>query len=745
MKSQRCESTGTDESGAAALLVGLTGSQRHAVCVDAAPLCILAGPGSGKTRVLTRRIAWRVAHRSADASHVLALTFTRKAAGELRRRLGELGVRDQVAAGTFHSVAYAQLRQRWADRGEVPPTLLERKAALLARLGGAGGPTGARLLGDVAGEIEWAKARLLSPADYPAAAADAGRRPALPTPEVARLFAAYEAEKSARRLVDFDDLLSHCATAIESDAAFAAAQRWRFRHIFVDEYQDVNPSQQRLLAAWLGGRCDLCVVGDPSQAIYGWNGADPGALLHMTRSYAAASVVRLDDNWRSSPQVLAVASAVLTFGRTSTGQGGAGQGGAGQGGLGSRGRGGPTGMRANRPDGPVPTVTAYESDRAEALGIARGLRTAHRPRSPWCHMAVLVRTNTQLALVEEALQAAGIPHRVRGGQAFLSHPVVKDVLQALAGSPNRAFSAVAADLAAAARRAGAPSLSPASGNGGIRPGDLPASSAEEEAGDTSAVLDTVVRLAAEYASLDPGASVEGFQAWLAVTVGSERGEGERDAVELATFHRAKGLEWPVVFVAGLEQGLVPIGQATTPASQAEEQRLLYVALTRAEVELHCSWAKARTFGTRTVRRGPSPYLEAIGSACAALEGRAVPGSGAHLPGRGGTCVAKLLAPARSRLREASAPGPGERPATALSRAADPEVIEALRSWRSATARASGVPAYVILHDSTLASVALAMPASTDELLSLPGLGPVKGARYGPALLDVLAGHRRASA
>lgn len=686
MKSQPSDSV------PAGLLDGLTEAQRRAVCTEAAPLCILAGPGSGKTRVLTRRIAWRIANQTADAPHVLALTFTRKAAGELRHRLAGLGVRDQVAAGTFHSVAYAQLRRRWADQAQSPPALLDRKVSLLGRL--LGTPTRsqvtAKLLGDLAGEIEWARARLVAPSDYPAAAADAGRRPTMPTPEVATLYAAYEAEKAKRGLVDFDDLLAECAAAIESDPSFAAAQRWQYRHLFVDEYQDVNPSQERLLRAWLGERTDLCVVGDSSQAIYGWNGANPAALANISRRHPETTVVSLDDNWRSSPQIVAVASAVLAHGRGT--------------------RPGSV-LRAHRPDGPIPTVVAYESDRAEAAGIARALRLARAPGSPWAHMAVLVRTNAQLAIIEEALAASGIPHRVRGGRAFLAQPVVRTALDELRAGPGQPFERVLTDLQVTVRAM-------------VEPG----SGAEEP----RAILASLLRLGREYHALDAGGSLAGFEAWLAVTL-AEGAEQGRDAVELASFHRAKGLEWPRVFVAGLEQGLVPISQASTPAAQAEEKRLLYVALTRAELELHCSWAKVRTFGSRSVRRSPSPYLESIDLCCMSLSGRPVPAPP----------VADLLQPGRRHLGRDDAPG--ERPSVSIARAAGAEVLEALRSWRLATARASGVPAYVILHDSTLAAVAAAMPSTVEELMGLPGLGPVKGSRYGAALLDVVANHRLESA
>jgi DNA helicase-2/ATP-dependent DNA helicase PcrA len=258
-----------------------------------------------------------------------------------------------------------------------------------------------------------------------------------------------------------------------------------------------------------------------------------------------------------------------------------------------------------------------------------------------------------------------------------------------------------------------------------------------EVADRRSHLEGLVRLGHEYEAVDQAASAEGFSAWLAATVRSEGADAGDDAVELTTFHRAKGLEWPVVFLAGLERGLVPIGHAATPAAEAEERRLLYVALTRAERELHCSWAERRTFGTRTAARTRSPYLEAVDLARRAL---------AQAPE--GMDPLRLIQAERSRLSRQQAAG-GRRtrartPGAAMVEAADPAMIAALRAWRSSAARLSGVPAYVICHDTTLAAVASALPASHNELLALPGLGPVKAARYGEALLDLVSQHRRSA-
>ncbi|HEX4539587.1 MAG TPA: UvrD-helicase domain-containing protein [Acidimicrobiales bacterium] len=700
--------------GDTALLQDLNDGQRRAVTSDAAPLCVLAGAGSGKTRVLTRRVAWRIEQDTADARHVLALTFTRKAAGELRSRLRALGVRQQVTAGTFHGIAYGQLRQRWADLGTRPPALLDRKVRLLARLaarrdGGrsAAGPAKAgSSLADLAAEIEWAKARMVPPDGYPEALVAAGRRPPVPAHEMAAIYSSYEQEKVRQGLVDFDDLLVACINDLEQDPGFAAAQRWRFRHLFVDEFQDVNPAQFRLLQGWMGDRLDLCVVGDPNQAIYSWNGADPSLLGRFSHRYPTAGVVRLDHNYRSSPQVLTVAAAVLAQGRTA-----------------------PTDMlRATQADGPVPTVTASDTDVSEARMIASRLRKARRPGMPWAHLAVLTRTNAQLVLLEEALRSARVPYRVSGGEAFLDRSEVKDALGELRRAPaGMPFAARLADLEGrVADLDRAVGEEAAAGPGG-----------GHEVADRRSHLEGLVRLGHEYEAVDQAASAEGFSAWLAATVRSEGADAGADAVELTTFHRAKGLEWPVVFLAGLERGLVPIGHAATPAAEAEERRLLYVALTRAERELHCSWAERRTFGTRTAARTRSPYLEAVDLARRAL---------AQAPE--GMDPLRLIQAERSRLsRQQAAGGRRTRPRTpgaAMVEAADPAMIAALRAWRSSAARLSGVPAYVICHDTTLAAVASALPASHNELLALPGLGPVKAARYGEALLDLVSQHRRSA-
>lgn len=670
------------------LLDGLDDAQREAVTTPAAPLAILAGAGAGKTRVLTRRIAWQSRHARIDPAHVLAVTFTRKAAGELGDRLGKLGVR-RVTAGTFHAIALAQLRRRCEDRDTTMPRLLDRKARLLVPMLPGRGAERAVLASEVAAEIEWAKARLITAEGYEAAARAARRDPPRPFAEIAVLYERYERERRRRGVLDFDDVIWWCADALETDSDFQATQRWRFRYLFVDEFQDANPAQFRLLRGWLGDRRDLCVVGDCDQAIYGFAGADPAYLTQFTDLFSDASVVRLGTNYRSTPQVVSAAAAVLAD------------------------DGAPTAIRSRQPDGPLAEVRSYMSDETEAEGVAKELRTAHSPGRPWSSIAVLYRTNAQSALLEEALHREGVPFRVRGWGRFLDRPLVQVALDTLRrrtrelpGVPFAGHLEALSDDAA-----GAP----------------------EERREH---VDAVARLGEEYLAADGGAgSLDGFLEYLNTTLrsGDDSGTSSGNAVELLTFHRAKGLEFHTVFVVGVEKGLVPISHAETSSELAEERRLLYVALTRAERSLHLSWAKKRTVGTRTYGRSPSPWLAPIETTIAAA--RAAEGVDSVERGRARLAAAREHV---SRVQQRSSAAAGT-----ASRAPRSELLNALLEWRRNLARASGVPAYVIFRNTTLEAVAAKRPRSRSDLLAIPGIGPVKVERHGQALLELVGRHASA--
>jgi len=662
-----------------ALLRGLNTAQLEAVTSEASPLRILAGAGSGKTRVLTHRIAYRSLHDTLQSERVLAVTFTRKAAGELRTRLNRLGLRDGVHAGTFHSIAYAQLRQRWEERGITPPELLDRKVGFVARLVGGRSANNDRTLPlDVVSELEWAAARRVTPETYEAEATRAHRRPPLPLGRVATIFERYVAEKRRRRLVDFDDLLRLAARDLEADPVYAAARHWRFRHLFVDEFQDVNPLQFHLLSSWLGPESDLCVVGDPNQAIYAWNGADARYLSSFSRYFPGGADVTLEDNYRSTPQVLAVANAVLSSGTNV-----------------------PIRLRPHRPDGAVPSVRALEDETAEARAVARAARDRHHPGSPWSSQAVLVRTNAQAAVMAEAFMAADIPHQIRGAGNLLDTPEVRSALQAMRRAPSldTAVADLDADVSRATDRAG--------GTDAESPGLTD---------ERIANLAELVRLGREYLALDPGGGPGSFAAWLTSTLRSDDRAGI-DAVQIVTFHAAKGLEWPVVHLAGLEEGFVPISHAQDDDEIDEERRLLYVALTRARDELSCTWARTRAFGSRSLRRSPSPWLEVIG--------RTV---GAKAPELSRAENSRRVRDARSKLPSSSRPTDGP----------DRELFESLRAWRRKEAAAADVPAFVIFNDATLAAVAEHRPTTMTRLLDVPGIGPVKAERFGRELLRLVS-------
>jgi DNA helicase-2/ATP-dependent DNA helicase PcrA len=668
------------------LLRGLDPSQREAVTSAAAPLAILAGPGSGKTRVLTRRIAWQARQEQVDPRHVLAVTFTRKAAGELRTRLQRLGVQHAVTAGTFHGIALAQLRRRADDHHRAMPAVLERKVRLLAPMLRLPGREAGLVAAELASEIEWAKARLVRPDAYEHAVAVAGRTPPRPPAQVAEVYREYERQKRRRGLLDFDDLILDCARAFEDDTEFAAVQRWRFRYLFVDEFQDASPAQFRLLTAWLGDGSDLCVVGDADQAIYGFAGADASYLgrfvMHFPSSrHPKVGVVELEHNYRSSPQVVAAAHAV----------------------LGAPAR--RTAPRAKRPEGPAPTVITYDTDRDEAAGVARALRSAHAANVSWSRLAVLYRVNAQSALFEEALARARVPFRVRGATRFLERPEVKVTLDALREAartaPGRSLVEHLADLADADGRH-------------IR--------SEEE----QEHVDALLGLGHEYLDAEGGGgSLDGFLAFLAATLrGDDADPAGSDAVELLTFHRAKGLEFDTVFVTGLERGLVPISHAKTPEALGEEQRLLYVALSRAERGLHVSWAKQRTIGLHEAARRPSPWLARLERT---IERTRLAETGAGVDPR------ERIAATRARLNTRNGS------ARAVPEAAEP-LFTALVDWRRRLSRAAGTPAYVVFSNATLAAIAVARPRTRGSLLAVPGVGPVKAERYGEAVLALVAEH-----
>lgn len=532
------------------LLADLDPEQRRAVTAESNLVAVIAGAGSGKTRVLTRRVAYRVATEDAEAQHTVVLTFTREAAGELRRRLPALGLTSRIAAGTFHSIALDLLRQRWSDRDERPRSVSNDRKRILSELFGGDG------VEQLDQEIGWATARGVTAARYDAELTRADRRPTVSTTRVAEALEAYAGEKRRRGIVDLDDLIGLTNDALHRDAEFAAAVRWRYRHVLVDEAQDLNPLQHRFVDLLRTGRDDLFLVGDPAQSIYGFNGSDPAILHDVGDHFRGVDVIRLPSNHRSTPQVVAAGAHVLSTSRQ------------------------PTELRSPRPDGPVPTVTSFEDEHAEAAGVATAI--AHADPGLIRRTAVLARTHAVLAPMRRTLERAGVPIRAAGTGPTSVAPLLAEAYRRRSATELRTW---VNDLDESLH-----DERPSSGGeGGDRVAD-----------PRRLVVDAVFDFLRDHPTEDGGE----LRSWIE---GTDPLGAKLPGVELLTFHAAKGREWHSVFVIGCETSLVPHRSATTNAARSEEARLLYVALTRATDRLAVSWAERRG----GYQRKPTPLLDGI--------------------------------------------------------------------------------------------------------------------------------------
>jgi DNA helicase-2/ATP-dependent DNA helicase PcrA len=657
-------------------------AQREAVTITAGPLCILAGAGSGKTRVISRRVAYALATGVVRARDVLVVTFTDKAATEMRARLAALE-QPGVTAATFHAAALRQLRHFWPRvRGTEPPRIVESKVPVIAPLA-RNLPGGYRYLAvrDLAGEIEWAKARRIPPARYEADAVAAARAGPLPADLMAGLYRRYETALERAGLIDFEDMLARTIELIETDDGVATEVRDRYRWFSVDEYQDTNPLQEALLQAWLGGREDLAVVGDEDQTIYTFTGASSDYLTRFRERHPSARQVVLETNYRSTPAVLELANRVLAAGRVAPDEREPGDE--------TR---PPKRLVATLADGPRPSITGFASDEAELAAIVGAMRALARAGTPHGSMAVLVRTNAQLPPIESALGAAGIGFHVRG-EGFFARPEVRRAMALV-----RSLARTAGDEPLVGR------LATAFEQGlGVRPDVEPDGEAETE---RHAAVSTLLALAEELLRADATANAATFLAELERRSSIEAG-GVATGVELLTYHRAKGLEWDAVFLPAIEEGTLPIRQATSPRELAEERRLLYVGITRARRHLWLSWATRRTGATgREARRSRSRFLDGL---VPPTQRRALADMG----------------------RDAGSPPP--RPG-----AADRSPLSnALRAWRTARAKADAIAPFIVFHDTTIEAIAERRPRSIAELRRVPGIGPVKIDRYGEEIIGVV--------
>ena len=689
-----------------ALLERLDPEQRAVATSLSGPLAVIAGAGTGKTRAITHRIAYGVATGRYAPTAVLAVTFTTRAAGELRGRLQQLGVRG-VQARTFHSAALRQAQYFWprAHGGELPAVLDNRMSLVAESAHRLRISVDTARLRDLVSEISWAKVSNTSAEDYPRIAAAGQRRIASIDPEtIARVFAGYETLKRDRGRIDFEDILL-CAAGLLADHADIRAEVQRtYRHLVVDEYQDVSPLQQALLDLWAGERSDLCVVGDPAQTIHSFAGARADYLTGFARRHPKATVVRLVRDYRSTPQVVRSANAVMQDARG--------------GGLTA------VTLQAQRPAGPDPTLAEAPDEASEAGAVADWLVGLAADGVPYREMAVLFRINAQSPSVEQALADRKIPYLVRGGERFYERAEVRQALHALRvqvratdQEGDRESSGTGVEEMQAVLAALGWTPQPPDGAGAAR-----------ERWESLAALLSVAEDLAGSSGVRGSADLVDVVAEL-----ERRAEAQHvpvaQGVTVSTLHSAKGLEWDAVALLGCHEGSLPFVLATTADQVAEERRLLYVGITRAREQLRISWSRTRGGGS-TVRK-PSRFLtpllpESLRSGAPTAKSARTRGSQLSLRCR--SCGHPLGDAAERKIgRHAGCPA-----------TYDEQTMIMLKEWRRQQAGEENVPAYCVFTDATLVALAEARPRSSVELIKVQGLGPVKASKYGDQVLAILA-------
>ncbi|MGW6917225.1 ATP-dependent DNA helicase UvrD2 [Kitasatospora sp. NPDC054939] len=708
-------------AGPDAVLAGLDPEQRAVATALHGPVCVLAGAGTGKTRAITHRIAYGVRSGAYQPQQVLAVTFTARAAGEMRGRLRQLGA-DGVQARTFHSAALRQLQYFWPRAvGGAVPRLLERKVQLVAEAAGRCGLRVQRTeLRDLTAEVEWCKVTQITPEDYPAAVVKTGREAPRDPAEIARVYRVYEETKRDRGVIDFEDVLLLTAAILEDRPEIADQVRTQYRHFTVDEYQDVSPLQQRLLDQWTGpgAGTSLCVVGDASQTIYSFTGATPDYLLNFRTKHPDATVVKLVRDYRSTPQVVHLANGLLAQAR----------------GQAARHR---LELVSQREAGPEPVYAEYEDEPTEAETTARKVRDLLGAGVRASEIAVLFRTNSQSEVYEQALADLGVSYQLKGAERFFERPEVRDAGVLLRGAARAGSDPLTdgtpglADQVRAVLATRGFTAEPPAGSGAVR-----------ERWESLAAL---VRLAEEFEGAGTAAGQPVDLAAYVAELDARAAAQHAPAVEgvtLASLHAAKGLEWDAVFLVGLTEGTLPIIYARTDEQVEEERRLLYVGVTRARKHLSLSWALSRSPGGRAGRR-PTRFLDGLRPNSGA--------PGAHSGFRGGrggvepgerAAGRRVRGPVKCRVCDRVLTEAVERKlrrCESCPSTMDEGLYERLRAWRARQAKEQGAPAYVVFTDATLMAIAEDVPASRQELAGISGVGAMKLDKYGAAVLSLCAG------
>ena len=673
--------------GRVTILDALDPEQRRVATLLEHPVVVLAGAGTGKTRAITHRIAHAVSQGVYDPTATLAVTFTTRAAGEMRTRLAQLGVRG-AQARTIHSAALRQCQFFWPKAYGVEfPRVAENTFGLVARaahqvLGKSDTP----LVRDLDGEISWAKTSNVSAARYPEVARGRSVSGAS-ADQVAAVMTLYEKQKLTEGSVDFNDILMCNAVLLTEHDEVARTIRDTYRHFVVDEYQDVSALQHRLISLWVDGRRDVCVVGDPNQAIHSFAGADSSYLLGFARDYDDAEVVRLFRNYRSTPQILDSSNKLLRVRQR-----------------------GPGALTPTREAGPRPTFVGAANDTVEATDVAAWLKERRAAGERWSDLAVLYRINAQSPVLEAALTERGIPYTVRGSERFYDRTEVRAAVGEFSkrtehdpeAQPSEVMDAVLAGL-------------------GWKPEAPSGQGKQRERWESLTALRTMI---AEEVGKREAWTGEEATRWLRERA-SWQASPVADAVTLATLHAAKGLEWGSVAIVGVREGMIPFVLSQEEPALSEERRLLYVGFTRAQRALRVSWAAARGSATRSrfiadQVSGPISTGPTKKSKPTSVRSRTCRVCGQHLHT---AAERKLNRHEGCRVSY------------------DEGLFDALRAWRKQTAEEASVPAFVVFTDATLQAIAEAEPTSTEQLLRLPGIGQAKATKYGAAALAVIRKHQ----
>lgn len=689
----------------------LDDEQHLAVLAPRGPVCILAGAGTGKTRTITHRISRLIHDGQVNLRHILAVTFTKRAAGEMRERLTHMGVgqfgRQQVQASTFHSAALRQLRYFWPQMmGDVPWSIIDRdRFGVVARAADhCGADSSKEAIRDFLTEIDWAKSELLDAETYQAGVARLHREPPADAATVAQVMARYEELKrrSDGMLLDFNDLLLYMSAALDEFPGIAEEFRASYRSFVVDEYQDVTPLQQRLLDGWLGERDDLTVVGDPNQTIYSFNGASPEFLVSFRRRFPHATFVTLVRDYRSTPEIVSCANKVIADAKGDVSQ--------------------PSmQLRGQQQRGSAPQILRFDDDFQEAEEVATAIAADIVAGQLPENIAILYRTNAQSALFEQALEERHIPYQVRGGEGFFQRTEIQQAYRQLMRLGTRT------DLPAEMVGPHLVTLVRASLQSLGLTSEEPTG---QQARERWQALTALVTLVEDITDAAPSLTLDGLLRELQDRADNRQPPTVR-GVTLASIHAAKGLEWDTVYVVGLVEGTLPIRYVfddNAPADALEEERrLLYVAITRARYQLTLTWGAARRAGGKARQR--CRFLDSIDPPKRTDPRRITGNPQRPSASRSGTVGhAGAVTSSKQWKREAL---------EAMSYRQQ-ELFEALVAWRKATAAEIGKPAFVVFTDRTLIEVALHSPRELGELSGIHGIGQAKLQTYGEDLLRLVA-------